>query len=235
MERSDKYSCVPQQFLMVGRPLESASYWIVGDKILIPFKMPRQGFERSPVGDSYGSDGTAGKIRRMRNSFIGIPSRIAFLLCGIISLALGRVYRSLVGLDRASEGSWSVFWAILMAVGGLAVLLAILPGSWISKALRVESTKHSLVPIKMMGAFAAASYLIIAGLSFGIVGFSVASLGSRLSPEFVFSVCPACALRITVQPSLSTVLLFLAPLSAAPYGALGGELGYLSVVLHKND
>jgi len=174
------------------------------------------------------SIGTAGKIRRMRNSFIGVPSRIAFFVCGTISLALGRVYRSLVGLDRASQGSWSVFSAILMVVGGLAVLLAVLPGSWITKALRVESTEHSLVPIKMMGAFAAASYLLI-------VGLSVASRSWRPSPEFVFSVCPACALTITVDPSLSTVLLFLAPFSAAAYGALGGELGYLSVVLHKND
>jgi hypothetical protein len=163
----------------------------------------------------------------MRNSFIGIPSRIAFFLCGMISLALGRVYRSLVGLDRASQGSWTVFSAILMVVGGLAVLVAVLPASWITKALRVESTKHSLVPIKMMGAFAAASYLVI-------VGLSVASRGWRPGPEFVFSVCPACALTITVDPSLSTVLLFLAPLSAAAYGALGGELGYLSVVLRKN-
>ena len=171
----------------------------------------------------------------MRNSVIGIPSRIAFFLCGIISLDLGRVYRSLVGLDRASQGSWPVFAAILMVVGGLAVLLAVLPGSWIKKALRVESTEYSLVPIKMMGAFAAASYLIIVALSVSIVGLSVASQGQRLSPEFVFSVCPACAFTITVNPSLSTVLMFLAPLSAAPYGALGGELAYLSVVLRKND
>ena len=145
----------------------------------------------------------------------------------MISLALGRVYRSLLGLDRGSQGSWSVFSAILMVVGGLALLMAVLPGSWIPKALRVESTEHSWVPIKMMGAFAAASYLAIVGLSLG-------SHSWRPSPEYVFSVCPACALTITVDPSLSTILLFLAPFSAAAYGALGGELGYLYVVLHKD-
>ena len=159
----------------------------------------------------------------MRNSFIGIAFRIAFFLCGIISLTLGRVYRSLVGLDPASQGSWSVFSVILMVVGGLAVLVAVLPGSWITRA----SSEHSSVPVKMMGAFAAASYLVIVVLSVG-------SHSWRPRPEFVFSVCPACALTITVDPSLSTVLLFLAPLSAAAYGALGGELGYLSVILRKN-
>jgi hypothetical protein len=145
----------------------------------------------------------------------------------MICLALGRVYRALLGLDRASQGSWSVFSAILMLVGGLAILVALLPGSWITKVSRVESTGHSLVPIKMMGAFAVASYLVI-------VGLSVASHSWRPSPEFVFSICPACALTLTVDPSLSTVLLFLAPMSAAVYGALGGELGYLSVLLHRN-
>jgi hypothetical protein len=44
----------------------------------------------------------------------------------------------------------------------------------------------------------------------------------------------AIAVKV-VAPSLSTVLLFLASFSAAAYGARGGELGYLSVVLHKHD
>jgi hypothetical protein len=163
----------------------------------------------------------------MRNRFIGIPSRIAFFLCGMVSLALGRAYRALIGLDSAAQGSWSVLSVVLMLVGVLAVLVALLPGSWITKALRLKSTGQSLIPIKMMGVFAAASYFII-------VGLTLASDSWRPSPELVFSVCPACALTITVDPSLQTVLLLLAPLSAAVYGALGGTLGCLCVVLQKN-
>src|SRR5438034_8857790 len=101
----------------------------------------------------------------MRNRFIGIPSRIAFFLCGMVSLALGRVYRALIGLDRAAQGSWSVFSVILMLVGVIAVFVALLPGSWITRALRLKSTGPSLAPIKMMGFFAATSYLVIVGLT----------------------------------------------------------------------
>jgi hypothetical protein len=169
----------------------------------------------------------AGKIRRMRNSFIGVPSRIAFFVCGMISISLGTVYRALLRLDLGSKRSWSAFSAVLMLVGVLGVVIALLPGTWVRKALRVEPTEHSLLPIKMMGTCAAASYL-------AMVGLSVASHNWRPSPELVFSICPACALAITVDPSPPTVLLLLAPLSAAVYGALGGELGYLSLLLRRN-
>ena len=145
----------------------------------------------------------------------------------MVSLALGRVYRALIGLDRAAQGSWSVFSVILMLVGVIAVFVALLPGSWITRALRPKSTGPSLAPIKMMGFFAATSYLVI-------VGLTLASHSWSPTPELVFSVCPACALTITADPSPQTVLLLLAPLSAAVYGALGGTLGCLFVVLQKH-
>ncbi|HZW81094.1 MAG TPA: hypothetical protein VFF50_11535 [Candidatus Deferrimicrobiaceae bacterium] len=161
----------------------------------------------------------------MTSSLIGIPSRFALLVCGLISLALSRIYFALRGLDPASHGSWSLFSTTLMALGGVAVFIALLPGSWVEQAFKIEPGKPSLVPIKLLGGFAVVSYLVVVGLSF--------AHNSPPSPQLVFFVCPACALTITVDPSLGTVLLGLAPLSAAVYGSLGGILGYVWVVRRK--
>jgi hypothetical protein len=138
------------------------------------------------------------------------------------------MYIALRGLDPTSHGSWSLFSAALMVVGASAVLIALLPGSWVQKARNIELGKPSSLPIKMLAGFAAVSYLVVVGLSF-------APHSWHPSPQFVFSVCPACALTITVDPSLGTVLIGLAPLSAAVYGSLGAVLGYISVVLRKSS
>ena len=66
-------------------------------------------------------------------------------------------------------------------------------------------------------------------------GFYFAPHGWHPSPQLVFSVCPACALTITVDPSLGTFLLLLAPLNAAVYGSLGAALGYVLVILRKGQ
>ena len=166
----------------------------------------------------------AARIPRMASRLIGIPSRVAFFVCGLISVSLSRMYLALRGLDPVSQGSWSLFSVALMVVGGFAVFMALLPGSWVQRACKIELGKPSLVPIKMLVGFAVVSYLVVVGLSF-------APHSWQPSPQFVFSVCPACALTVTVDPSLGTVLLGLAPLSAAVYGSLGAVLGYLSVVL----
>jgi uncharacterized membrane protein YidH (DUF202 family) len=164
----------------------------------------------------------------MASRLIGIPSRVAFFVCGLISAALSRMYIALRGLDPASHGSWALFSAALMVVGASAVLIALLPASWVQKARKIELGKPSSLPIKMLAGFAAVSYLVVVGLSF-------APHSWHPSPQFVFSVCPACALTITVDPSLGTVLIGLAPLSAAVYGSLGAVLGYISVVLRKSS
>ena len=159
---------------------------------------------------------------------IGIPSRVAFFVCGLISVALSRIYIALRGFDPTSHGSWSLFSAVLMVVGVSAVLIALLPGSWVQSVRKIEVSKPSSLPIKMLAGFALVSYFVVVGLSF-------APHSWHPRPQFVFTVCPACALTITVDPSLGTVLLGLAPLSAAVYGSLGAVLGYISVVLRKGS
>lgn len=166
-------------------------------------------------------------IPRMASRLIGIPSRLALAVCGLISLLLSRMYVALRSFDPASRGSWSLFSAALIAVGGLAVFIALLPGSWVRKAFKIEPDKSTSVPIKMLAGFALVSYLV--------VGLFFAPLRWHASSHLVFFLCPACALTITVDPSLGTVLLLLAPLSAAVYGSLGGVLGYASVILRKGN
>jgi hypothetical protein len=164
----------------------------------------------------------------MASRLIGILSRLALAVCGLISLLLSRMYVALRGFDSASRGSWSLFSVALITVGVLAVFIALLPGSWVRKAFKIEPAKSTSVPLKMLAGFAVVSYLVIVGLFF-------APHSWHPSSQFVFFLSPACALTITVDPSLGTVLLGLAPLSAAVYGSLGGVLGYASVILRKGN
>jgi hypothetical protein len=164
----------------------------------------------------------------MASRLIGIPSRLSLAVCGLISLLLSRVYVALRAFDPASRGSWSLFSVALIAVGGLALFIALTPSSWARRAFKIEPDKSTSVPIKMLAGFAFVSYLVIVGLFF-------APLRWHPSSQFLFLLCPGCALTITVDPSLGTVLLGLAPVSAAVYGSLGGLLGYASVIFRKGN
>jgi hypothetical protein len=75
-------------------------------------------------------------------------------------------------------------------------------------------------PAKLLVGFAACSYLWTALLYF-------APHSWHPEPLLVFLLCPACLLTITVDPSLGTVLMLLAPLNAVVYGLLGLGLGKL--------
>jgi hypothetical protein len=82
------------------------------------------------------------------------------------------------------------------------------------------------LPIRMLLGFAAFSYLLIVGLS--LTGSAL-----HLPPTIVYTVCPACALTITVDPSLSSVLLILAPVNAAVYGAIGATIASVLVAIRR--
>ena len=164
----------------------------------------------------------------MASRLISIPSRLSLAVCGLISLLLSRMYVALRGLDPASSRSWSLFSAALIAVGGLAVFSALLPGPWARKVFKIKPDGSTSVPIRMLAGFAVVSYFVIVGLFF-------AAHSWHPSSQFVFFLCPACILSITLDPSLGTVLVVLAPLSAAVYGSLGGVLGYASAILRKGN
>ena len=164
----------------------------------------------------------------MASSLIGILSRLAIFVCGMISLAVSRVYWELHNVDHAF-GAWRIFSLALMVVGGFAVAIALLPTSWVEKAFKIRPGKHpSFVPLKMLGCFSVCSYLLS-------VGFYFAPRSWNPSPQLLFSICPACALAITVDVSLGTFLTLLAPLNAAVYGSVGAALGYVLVVFRNPD
>lgn len=130
-------------------------------------------------------------------------------------------------LAPAASHSWNVIAAAWIVIGGVSVIIAVLPDLWIDAACKVVAERPvSSLPIKLFGGFAVFSYLLTAGLDF-------APLGLRPTPQLVYTLCPACTLSVTVDPSLSTVLLLLAPLDAAVYGALGAVVGYVLLALHK--
>ena len=70
----------------------------------------------------------------------------------------------------------------------------------------------------MLGGFAGFSYLLTVALHFVPPSWHPAA-------QLVYLLCPACVLTITVDPSLATVLLVLAPLNAAVYASLGTVFG----------
>jgi hypothetical protein len=165
-------------------------------------------------------------MRRMATGSIGIPSRLIFFACGLISISMSAIYRAVQGLGPAVVGKWLVFSTVLMLLGGFSVVISLLPSSWVERVCKVGpgDKRLSSLPLQMLAAFAVFSYLLTAGLAF-------APLSWRPGPQLVFSICPACALTMTVGPSLGSVLLLLAPLDAAVYGSLGAALGYISVAL----
>jgi hypothetical protein len=78
---------------------------------------------------------------------------------------------------------------------------------------------RSSLPIELLGGFAAFSYLFTVALNYVPPSW-------HLTAQTVYLVCPACVLTVTVDPSLGTVMLLLAPMNAAVYCSLGVLLGY---------
>ena len=108
------------------------------------------------------------------------------------------------------------------------MLIALLPSSWRDKLCNIgpDTQDRSSIPIKLLGGFAGCAYLLTAGLDYAPVSW-------HLSPQANFLVCPACVLTITVDPSFGSVLLVLAPLNAAVFGALGAVLGYFFLAVRN--
>jgi hypothetical protein len=175
------------------------------------------------------------KIPRMSNRLIGISSRCILFVCGAVTVLMGNLHRSLLFLKPLVPGnstpvSWYLFPVALMVVGGSVMVIALLPTSWVAeKSTRPNriALAFTSVPVKMFGAFALFSYLLTVGLDL------LAPVSWHPSPTLVFSLCPACVLTITVDPSLVSVLLILAPLDGAVYGSFGALVGFVLVILRR--
>jgi hypothetical protein len=113
---------------------------------------------------------------------------------------------------------WLPFSYAFLIVGIIAVGISLLPPAWL-RCIGTEAIERRFTPFRFLLSFAALGLLLV-------VAFSI------LPPRFlrppaalVYSLCPACVLTVTVDPSLPTALFVLAPLNALVLGAIGGVIG----------
>jgi len=157
----------------------------------------------------------------MSGRAIRAASRIAFFLCGLISLFTCVPYVMLRGSELPVQSEWVIFATALGLVGVFGVALAVLPRSWIAKACKKhrDDERLFLAPLKWLGGFAAISYLLAL----------VAYLAPRhwdLDSQLMFSLCPLYFVKMAVDPSPLTTFFLLAPMNAGAYGALGLTIGW---------
>jgi len=159
---------------------------------------------------------------------IRTSARIAFLLCGLISLLTAVPYVLLRGAELPVQSEWVIFVVALGLVGVFSVMLAVLPRWWIAKACKKDRDDQQLfsAPLKLLGGFAAISYVL------ALVAY-LAPHRWNLDPQLMFSLCPMYFVKMTFDPSLVAVFFLLAPMNAAVYGSLGLTFGYVWLVLRK--
>jgi hypothetical protein len=151
-----------------------------------------------------------------------IASRILFVVCGLVSLMTGVPYVMLRGAELPVQSEWVIFAVALALVGVFSVAVGLLPSSWIAKACKQDRDDTNLfsAPLKLLGVFAAISYLV------AVVAY-LAPHRWNLDPQLMLALCPLYFVKMTFDPSLVAVLLLLAAMNAAAYGALGLTLGYV--------
>ena len=159
---------------------------------------------------------------------IRTTSRIAFLLCGLISLFTAAPYALLRGVDLPVQSEWIIFVVALALVGVFSVVVGLLPRSRIAKACKKDRDDAQLfsAPLKLIGGFAAIFYFV------AVVAY-LAPHRWNLDPQLMLSLCPMYLLRMTFDPPPVAIFLLLAPMNAAVYGALGLTLGYAWLAFAK--
>jgi uncharacterized membrane protein len=164
---------------------------------------------------------TAVRIRLMRGRALRITARIAFFVCGLISLLIAALYMLQQGEDLPVQSEWVIFTIALALVGLCSLTAAVLPRSWIAKACRIDRDEEQLfaAPFKLLGVFAAISYLI------AVVAY-LAPHSWNLNTQLMLALCPMYLVKMAIDPSPVTIFFLLAPMNAALYGALGTTLGY---------
>lgn len=149
-----------------------------------------------------------------------VTARIAFLLCGLVSLLTAAPYVMLRGVDLPVQSEWVPFAVALALVGIFSVALAVLPRSWIGKICGRdrEDARMFSTSLKLLGLFASVFYLLAL----------VAHLSPNrweLNPQVMLLLCPLYFVKMTFDPSPVATFFVLAPMNAAVYGAIGVSLG----------
>jgi hypothetical protein len=164
----------------------------------------------------------------MAGRAVNITARLVFFVCGAVSALVAALYAMLRGSDLPSQSEWIIFTVVLGLVGAISVLAAVFPASWTARVCRVKD-KSSLfsLPFRMFGAFAVVSYLITVGLFFTPREWNLS--GSL----WTFLVCPMYIVRATLDPNAVELLLILAPINGAVWGAIGSVIGLGLVRKHQ--
>jgi hypothetical protein len=157
----------------------------------------------------------------MAGRAIRITSRVVFFVCGLISLLTGVPYAMLQGADLPVQSEWVMFVVALALVGLFSLAVALLPRSWLAKACRKDRDEERVftAPLKLLGGFAAISYLL------ALVAY-FAPHSWNLNSQLMLALCPMYFVKMTIDPSPVSIFFLLAPMNAAVYGSLGVTLGY---------
>jgi hypothetical protein len=156
-----------------------------------------------------------------------MAKRAAFFICGVMTVLIGRAYSGLQRFAPTQEIAWGAFSYSLLLVGTIAVVISLLPPVWFQRIGTEATELRRFTPFRFLLSFAAFGFLLV-------LVFSIAPLRSVQPPiALVYSLCPACVLTVTVDPSLSTALFVLAPLNALAFGAIGGVIGTVFGVVSR--
>jgi hypothetical protein len=148
-----------------------------------------------------------------------MAKRIAFFVCGIMTAVIGRLYSGLQQLGPTLKIAWPHFPDALIIVGASAVCISLLPTAWVQSIAAKDTKPHRFTPFRFLLSFAALGLFLVV-----VFSFMPPSL-VRLPISLVYSLCPACVLTATVDPSLTTAVFVLAPMNALVFGAIGGVIG----------
>ena len=86
------------------------------------------------------------RMRLMPERALTITARVAFFLCGVISLVTAAPYVLLRGVDLPVQSEWVIFSVALGLVGVFSMTAAVLPRSWIAKICRKDRDDQQLFP-----------------------------------------------------------------------------------------
>ena len=127
----------------------------------------------------------------------------------------------LQGADLPVQSEWVMFVVALALVGLFSLAVALLPRSWLAKACRKDRDEERVftAPLKLLGGFAAISYLL------ALVAY-FAPHSWNLNSQLMLALCPMYFVKMTIDPSPVSIFFLLAPMNAAVYGSLGVTLGY---------
>jgi Ca2+/Na+ antiporter len=167
------------------------------------------------------------RIRLMPGRALRTTSRIAFILCGLISLFTGVPYVMLRGIGLPVQSEWVIFVVAFAVIGVFSVTLGVLPSSWIAKGCKKDPDDQRLfsVLLKVLAIFAGVFYLVAVFAYFSPNRWN-------LNPQLMLALCPMYLVKMTFDPSPVAIFFLLAPMNAAVYGSLGLTMGYAWLCFH---